>query len=487
VQFFMLTFRSSKLRNFMKKYLLALCSLLTAFMAKAQQPAYNYYYGNLHAHSAYSDGNKDASTSGSSTPFQNYVYANASLHFDFLGISEHNHAGAGMQKVNYAKGLRQADSATVNGQFVALYGMEWGVISGGGHILVYGVDKLLGWESNNYDVFVAKSDYQSLFRQINKRPGAFATLAHPQTGDYGNLAGSATAFSQRADSAIVGTVMRSGPAFSTNFTYSNNSTGSYETSYLALLAKGYHIGISLDHDNHNTTFGRTTGSRVVVLALSLTKTDIMQAFRERRFYASDDWNTQVNFTLNNQPIGSIFQGANAATINVTVSDVDNESVKSIYLMKGTPGSGQNAVPVSTTGVGVSALSYVDNAASGNFYYYAIIIQSDGDRIVTSPIWYNRSSVAGLAPESGEMALNVFPNPATEHNVTVSYFLKNQGIVTAEVLDALGRQVLQWSGGEMQAPGSHSYEISTQDLNAGMYTIRILNNGAVTFRKLVVTK
>ncbi|HSI89577.1 MAG TPA: hypothetical protein VK927_00600, partial [Adhaeribacter sp.] len=61
-------------------------------------------------------------------PFQNYVYANGSLHFDFLGISEHNHSGAGMQKVNYKKGLRQADSATVNGQFVALYGMEWGVM-----------------------------------------------------------------------------------------------------------------------------------------------------------------------------------------------------------------------------------------------------------------------------------------------------------------------------------------------------------------------
>src|SRR5688572_17140594 len=98
---------------------LILC-LVSAILTKAQTTTYNHYYGNLHAHSSYSDGNADASTSGHTTPFQNYVYANGSLHFDFLGISEHNHSQAGMQKVNYKKGLRQADSATVNGQFVAL-------------------------------------------------------------------------------------------------------------------------------------------------------------------------------------------------------------------------------------------------------------------------------------------------------------------------------------------------------------------------------
>ena len=56
-----------------------------------------------------------------------------------------------------------------------MYGMEWGVISNGGHVLAYGVPALVGWESgsgawgttNNYDIFCAKSDYTNFWSIIN--------------------------------------------------------------------------------------------------------------------------------------------------------------------------------------------------------------------------------------------------------------------------------------------------------------------------------
>ena len=189
-----------------------------------------FFRGNIHAHCSYSDGNQDRLVV---TPLQDFQYAAASLHSDFLGIFEHNHAQAGMSLPNYARGLPQATQVTT-ASFVALYDMEWGVISGGGHVIVYGVNQLLGWEPGNYDAFVARNDYQGLFREINRRPGAFATLAHPQRGDYGNLVGSA-AFSPRADSAIVGSVLRSGPATSAG--YANPSRGSYTSTFTALLAR----------------------------------------------------------------------------------------------------------------------------------------------------------------------------------------------------------------------------------------------------------
>lgn len=469
----------------MKKTFTFLLGVLGAMAVRAQQVNYNYYYGNLHAHSSYSDGNQDQATSGHVTPFQNYVYAAASLHFDFLGISEHNHRQAGMVLENYAKGLRQADSATVNGQFVALYGMEWGVISGGGHMLVYGVNDLIGWETGNYNVYVPKSDYLGLYKQINKRPGAFALLAHPQTGDYTNLA--TAAFNLMADSALVGTPMRSGPASSVNTSYLNPSGSSYESVYRSLLARGYHVGISLDHDNHKTTFGRTTPGRLVIMAPALTKADIMQALRARRFYASDDWNTQVNLTLNNEPVGTIFQGRNQASISVNVTDADNETVKSITLLKGTPGNGQQAVSVASSATGVSALSYVDNAASGTAYYYAVIIQNDGDRIVTSPIWYTRSTLAGSTPELEETAFRVYPNPAGSGVVTVSYFLKEQAPVRLEVLDALGREIKVVTDEEKQVAGTHAFQLESSDLQPGIYTIRLINKGQASYRKLIVIR
>ncbi len=433
--------------------------------------------GNLHAHSAYSDGNQDAAA----TPLQDFQFAAASLHSDFLGISDHNHSQAGMSLPNYALGLQQATQATTS-TFVALYGMEWGVISGGGHVVVYGVNQLLGWEAGNYDVFVAKNDYQSLFREINRRPGAFGTLAHPQSGDYGNLAGSLP-FSARADSAIVGTVLRSGPATSTNTTYSNPSTGSYEATFTTLLAKGYHVGISLDHDNHNTTFLRTTQGRLVVLAPALTATDLLEAMRQRHFYASDDWNAEATLTLNGQPMGTIFSGSTSATVQVNYSDVDAEGLTSLTLMRGTPGSGVAPVAVATAATGATALSYTDpQAASTTAYYYAVLVQADGDRIVTSPIWYTRSTVTATATATDPLALTVYPNPTTS-TATMSYYLPNSANVSADVFDTVGRHTATIAGGGQQVAGPHTLTIPA--LKTGLYTVRLQHNGISEYRKLVV--
>ena len=461
-------------------------SLLLAAATQAQTPTtYQFYYGNLHAHTSYSDGSKDAATSGVSTPLQSYQFAAASLNFDFLGISEHNHSQAGMQLADYARGRAQATQAT-SSKFVALHGTEWGVISGGGHMLVYGVSKLYGWESGNYDEFVARNDYQALMRKVNKVPGAFVLFAHPQSSDYGNLAGTAP-FSVTADSAVVGTPFRSGPAMSTNVTYANPSTGTYESVYRAMLTRGYHVGVSLDHDNHNTTFGRTTDARLVVLAPTLTEPDLLAALRARRFYASDDWNAQVSLTCNTQPMGSILQDPAAAALTVSYTDADNEPPTSITLMRGVPGAATQAVQVAAAAPGTAALSYTDPAPAGTAYYYALITQPDGDRIITSPIWYTRAAVlTATQPATVALQLDVFPNPADPSRpVTLSYFLPTSTTVSAEVLDALGRPILTLAADQRQPAGPRTLTVPTQNLAAGLYTVRVIAAGLPVYRKLVV--
>ena len=435
------------------------------------------FRGNLHSHSGYSDGNQDGQ---SPTPSQAYQFADASLQTDFLGISDHNHAQAGMSLPNYARGLAQATQATT-ASFVALYGMEWGVISGGGHVLVYGVDQLLGWESGNYDVLTPRNDYAALFREVNRRPGAFATLAHPNRTDYGNLAGGP--FNARADSAVVGTVLRSGPATTLNTTYSNPSRGSYTPYFHTLLAKGYHVGVSLDHDNHNTTFMRTTPARLVVLAPALTRADLLSALRQRHFYASDDINAEATFTLNGQPMGSVFAGQGSAFINVNVSDADAEPVASLRLLRGVPGSGAVPVVVATAPAGATALSYVDPLGpNATAYYYAVLRQADGDSVVTSPIWYTRQIITATTPDAEAVALAVFPNP-TAGTATLSYYLPVAGAVRAEVVDALGRPVVRLAAGEQQAAGPHTLAVPA--MRPGLYTVRLTHEDGAVYRKLVV--
>lgn len=104
---------------------LFLSTIVGIWSATVYAQTLNYYFGNLHAHTAYSDGNKDASTSGCNNPSCSFTYAKASQHFNFLGISEHNHLSAGLHINDYHSGYTQAQSANQEGVFLCLYGMEW--------------------------------------------------------------------------------------------------------------------------------------------------------------------------------------------------------------------------------------------------------------------------------------------------------------------------------------------------------------------------
>lgn len=407
--YYFYVFAFNKLCSGGTKYLTV--SPLEGNATTTNDPANNYYFGNLHAHSDYSDGNQD---NPGFTPADDYTYAMASQCMDYLGISEHNHYTSnnnpGNKLSTYVLGITQATNfTTANPSFIALYGMEWGVISNGGHVLVYGdgMNNLWGWESgsggwgatNNYNDFIAKSDYTSgtgLFQTVNNNSATntFASLAHPNDNDYGNLAN--IGYSATFDAAVALTAVESGPSTSTNTTYSNpGSSMSYLWYYQKLLAKGYHLAPTIDHDNHNTTFGRTTYSRSAVVAPALSKTNIINGFRNMHVYATQDCDTKIDFTLNTQIMGSSLVAAGAPVIAVNLTDVSTSTAGAlIKVMFGIPGSNVNATEIySATG---SSLLYVDdnlaNLATG---YYYIDITNGSSKMVTAPVWYTRSDLGAL--------------------------------------------------------------------------------------------
>ena len=406
--------------------LIAFILLINFSVTRTQAQVLNFYYGNLHAHSSYSDGNKDSATTGYYKPIQNFGYAKTAQHFDFLGISEHNHFGAGMLRQSYALGLSQADSANRDSFFVALYGMEWGVIGPpGGHVLIYGVNQLWGWDTvlgmPNYDVLVNKLDYNELFTKIARTPNTFACLAHPASTDYANIFTSG--FNATYDSAIVATAIRSGPAFSTDTLYADPSTSSFEARYKDLLKQGYHVGATLDHDNHYLTFGKMAASRTVVLAPSLTRASIFEAYKKRRTQASDDWNVKVNFTINNKPIGTIFTDTANPHLVVSVYDPDFENTSSISIIYGIPGSG--VAPTTLTSSATGSLNFTHSIAYGaTYYYYAVITQQDGDKVFTSPIWVTKATslpIKLLSFYTKEINNSIHCNWVTAAAVNADYF------------------------------------------------------------------
>ena len=118
-------------------------------------------------HTGFSDGNKDSTASGIGRPDGSYAYAKLSQNFDF-GYFEHNHFSSahnpGFKSRFIKRGLNMADAANDEGTFLALFGLEYGVSSNyNGHIVVYGFNQLIGWETsvpgvsgNNFDIYNAK-------------------------------------------------------------------------------------------------------------------------------------------------------------------------------------------------------------------------------------------------------------------------------------------------------------------------------------------
>ena len=361
--------------------------------------AFNFYFGNLHAHSSYSDGNQD---NLSLTPADDYAYAKNSLCLDFLGISEHNHATANMTLTKWPLGLSQATAATTS-NFLALYGMEWGVISNGGHVLIYGTNQLIGWETNNYNTYVPKSNYLGtpetngtlgLFRTVNNFGGnTFASLAHPSSSDFENL--SNIAYNSSADSSIVACAVASGPSTSSNTNYLDPPFSfGYIDYYQRMLSKGYHLAPSIDHDNHNTTFGRTSYSRLAVVAPTIAYSDFYNSMKNRNFYATEDCDTRIQFTINNSIMGSIINGNQAPSISIYAIDPTNISIPTIKLMYGVPGS--NILAFEITSVNGNILNYTDfNLANSTTAYYYADITIAGNRSISAPIWYTKNAIVPL--------------------------------------------------------------------------------------------
>lgn len=474
------------------KCVLPIC-LFLFFNLRSQ--TYNYYFGNLHAHTAFSDGNKDSVATGVGRPDGSYAYAKLSHNFDFLGISEHNHYSSnhnpGFKLSRYQPGLNMADAANQEGSFLALYGMEYGISSGNnGHVIIYGFNQLIGWESNvgstpgdNFDIYNAKSDYDGLFKKVKNNISAFAYLAHPYWTDFTTDGTDATALALSAynaayDSAIVGMPLRSGNAFSAFTDYSDYSTSNYFDYYKKMLYLGYHLGIGYDHDNHYTNFGRSNGGRLVILAPSLTRLNLYGAMQQMHFYGSDDSNAKVEFSMNGKIMGSVLNGNIYPTFNVIHNDPDGELADTIRIWRGNKNSGGLWAEVVKTTFKSNTSTFTDNDMETNveYYYFADIKQADGHWIVTSPIWYRGTAPVFVNDNDKLLDFQYFPNPVS-HQLNVSVPFEERFVVS--ISDVSGREIYN------KEFAQKDITINLSVFATGIYSLKVTSGKYSLAKRLVV--
>ncbi len=365
-------------------HVLALCYFL---LHAAILPAQNYqaFFGDMHSHSSLSWDAK----SGSKMPAQAYAYAKHVARVDFLAISDHTN---GLPQANYqiiraaAAAYDHPDSA-----FVAIAGQELGSLGGTGygHMNIFEALTIAGNGLDNDDI---RYDLRMAYQFVIDN-NVTAQFNHPST-ENGNS--NFLSFDYYPPAA---------PHMSSLEVINGTRSTNYERYYLLALQKGWHVSALGDQDNHGPNYGDLRASDgdiylTGVLADALSKPKILAAIRERRTYAieanpANDRMHLDTFTADGRWMGETFADADAqAVLELAAHSAAGTSSRfrqaQMYC---------NGFLIAWRDLNAPSFTWsvIDSHSTGAHYYFAKLVQEDGDFLWTSPIWVDSPGLPMTEP------------------------------------------------------------------------------------------
>lgn len=395
----------------------AFAPLPGAFMAGAA-PApgalpYTVWLGNLHSQTNHSDGGADVASCRSAQRPQSAPYGPADAFayargrgLDILVASEHNHmfdgspgsapdADPAAARALYRAGLTAASmfSAQHPG-FLALYGLEWGVIEKGGHINIFNSDELLGWETNANgapfaDTVTPRSDYAALYALMRQR-GWVGQFNHPAPAGQFQVGGVPLAYTEDGGAAMVLCEVMNTSAFSNNVTETETRHSSFEGACNRLLEAGYRLAFSTNQDNHCANWGASYGNRTGVLlpaGVALNRATLVDALRARRVFATMDKASQLVLTANGHVMGEQFTNRGPLTLTANFASAAGRQVAAVAIMEGVPGRNGEVTRLS------QQAETTFTPAPGAHFYYAKVTQDDGNVLWSAPVWVMQAESA----------------------------------------------------------------------------------------------
>jgi hypothetical protein len=335
---------------------------------------YGFYFGFLHAHSHLSF---DADPEGS--PLEAYTTARDQGGLDFFSLTDHAEFLIIWPWEHKWQKLRDAADATDEpGVFAAMWGFEWSNPFLG-HVSVLNTEDF----THTFKTFRMRG----LYNWIADRPSAFAQFNHP--GDYDYLGVEFLRFSPhpRAAAQMVGIETWNESRTLDQYFYA----GSWDSdlSFLDVAnQKGWRIGALGAQDNHSRDWGFENDFRTGILATELTREGVAEAFRSRRFYATEDKDLELDLRCAGYPMGSILTGTQPV-FTVSANDRSNDSFEQVRLYR----NGVQVAAQAVSGNPVSVTLSVPPSGGAGDYFYVIVTQADdndangrNDEALSSPIW-----------------------------------------------------------------------------------------------------
>ncbi|MCD7760771.1 MAG: CehA/McbA family metallohydrolase, partial [Clostridiales bacterium] len=375
-------------------------AVTTRTFTERSQEAYNIYFGQLHSHTNYSDG------AGSITD----AYEHATeVHettdtLDFLAVTDHSNSfdnassssvtiTDGSASTEWTEGQAYADQYTTD-EFVALFGYEMTWSNGLGHINTFNTG---GFQSRTQSAYTTYSTaLQNYYDTLKTVTDSISQFNHPGTtfGDFQDF----SYFDEEIDDLI--TLIEVGNGEGT--IGSSSYFPSYEY-YTRALDKGWHVAPTNNQDNHKGLWGDANTARTVVLADSLTESDIYDAMRNYRVYATEDNDLSIYYTLDGNIMGTILSESDVddtVTLSVKISDPTDSSIGTVSVIV----NGGYVLASQTVSGSEDTVTFT--VSSDYSYYYIKVVEADGDIAVTAPVWVGEVEALGISTFESDDALAV---------------------------------------------------------------------------------
>ena len=428
---------------------------------------YQLYFGQLHSHTAeYSDG---AGTLQEGLDYVANLPENANV--DFVAFTDHSNyfdtsSDANPEAALYDPSQMTASSrdkwntycntvAAFNEQYagtrVALAGFEMTWSGGPGHINTFNTPGLVSRNNKTLNSKESDAGMKAYYELLKNEALAdsVSQFNHPGAtfGTFADFAYYDPVIDSRMHLVEVGNgegAIGSGGYFP-SYSY-----------YIMALDKGWHVAPTNNQDNHKGKWGNANDARDVVLTDDFSQDGIYEAIRNYRVYATEDKNLEINYTLNDQVLGSIIEQV-PETVNINVSLFDPDASDSTAKVE----------VVVNTGKVAHTWSDAAELAAGNLsctlpadytYYFIRVTQSDGDIAVTAPVWVGETLKLGISSvecgtsipvtgEAVELKTNLFNSESTPATIQSITYTSNGQVLGTQTglgeLAASSTQTVSW--------------------------------------------
>jgi hypothetical protein len=365
-----------------------------------------FYFGDLHAHSTYSDALNDVD--------EFYSRYRDAYGYDFAALTDHDFLdGMELSRSELAMIWNHADRVTRPGEFVAFYGYEWTAPALADHA---GKGRTVG-EGHRHILYPDKTGPLISYGEESANTGK--KLLRRLHGVRALVIPHHTAWSGTDWDAHDPELQRLIEICSTHgrFEFPGNRPIGYRRDHLHpgkfvldALARGYRLGFVGGSDSHGLRWHATEmegrahhippGTRVgwkedafrtgmtVILAPELTREALFAALYDRRCYATSGEPIVLDFRVNGELMGS--ELTTPAPPQLAVSVLGTSPIRSIDIVRsGYPFGGLQCLP--GEGVRTLDLSMEDTMIipGETHYYYIRVLQEDGNMAWSSPIWVHR--------------------------------------------------------------------------------------------------